>query len=182
VSIHFCLADRHEKRGCDNDQSWQPSQGGFIAFMHVPISLFDAGVAEVGVSSKQTGKARQAFMRSARQAGFFAQGNDRLVQPASPGTKPISSESNGDKQDKPTKEGAGGHGGGGGKIPPEIDPIIMGLLARLPKTGDVWPESERTLWLELLKGSFKLIYMDDDNQAMVQTNLRSLSGKDEAAN
>jgi hypothetical protein len=45
--------------------------------MHVPISLFDAGVAEVGVSSKQTGKARQAFMRSARQAGFFAQGNDR---------------------------------------------------------------------------------------------------------
>jgi hypothetical protein len=58
----------------------------------------------------------------------------------------------------------------------------MGLLARLPKTGDVWPESERTLWLELLKGSFKLIYMDDDNQAMVQTNLRSLSGKDEAAN
>jgi hypothetical protein len=137
---------------------------------------------EVGVSSKQTGKARQAFMRSARQAGFFAQGDDRLVRPASPGTKPISSESNAGKQDKQTKEGAGGHDGGGGKIPPEIDPIIMGLLARLPKTGDVWPESERTLWLELLKGSFKLIYKDDDKRAMVQANLRSLPGKDEAAN
>jgi hypothetical protein len=135
---------------------------------------------EVGVSSKQTGKARQAFMRSARQAGFFAQGDDRLVRPASPGTKPINSESS--KQDKPTKEGAGGHDGGGGKIPPEIDPIIVGLLARLPKTGDVWPESERTLWLELLKGSFKLIYKDDDKRAMPQANLRSLSGKDEAAN
>ena len=82
----------------------------------------------------------------------------------------------------PTKEGTGGHDGGGGKIPPEIDPIIVGLLARLPKTGAVWPESERTLWLELLKGSFKLIYKDDDKRAMVQANLRSLSEKDEAAN
>jgi hypothetical protein len=37
---------------------------------------------------------------------------------------------------------------------------IRGLLARLPKSGDVWPEQERNLWLELLKGSFKLIYKD----------------------
>jgi hypothetical protein len=42
---------------------------------------------EVGVSSKQTGKARQAFMRSARQAGFFEHGEDRLVRPAGPGTR-----------------------------------------------------------------------------------------------
>ena len=38
--------------------------------------------------------------------------------------------------------------------------IIKGLLARLPKSGDVWPEADRVLWLELLKGSFKLIYRD----------------------
>jgi hypothetical protein len=64
---------------------------------------------EVGVSGKQTGKARQAFMRSARQAGFFAHGEDRLVRPADPGTKPISAENNGVKQDvKPKKEGGGG--------------------------------------------------------------------------
>ena len=58
----------------------------------------------------------------------------------------------------------------------------MGLLARLPKTGDVWSESERTLWLELLKGSFKLIYRDDDKRAVVKADLQSLSKKDEAAN
>jgi hypothetical protein len=34
-----------------------------------------------GVAPRQTDKARQAFERSARQAGFFAQGEDRLVQP-----------------------------------------------------------------------------------------------------
>jgi hypothetical protein len=34
------------------------------------------------------------------------------------------------------------------------------LLKRLPKTGDVWPEADRKLWLQLLEGSFKLIYKD----------------------
>jgi len=38
--------------------------------------------------------------------------------------------------------------------------IIRGLLARLPKTGDVWPDAQRKLWLNLLEGSFKLIYRD----------------------
>jgi hypothetical protein len=51
----------------------------------------------------------------------------------------------------------GGGGGGGGAV---IDPIIQGLLARLPKSGDVWPEEQRKLWLQLLEGSFRLIYKD----------------------
>jgi hypothetical protein len=44
----------------------------------------------------------------------------------------------------------------------EIDPIIQGLLGRLPKSGDVWPEADRKLWPDLLAGSFKLIYKDKD--------------------
>jgi hypothetical protein len=39
-----------------------------------------------------------------------------------------------------------------------FDPIILGLLARLPKSGEVWAEAERKPWLQLLEGSFKLIY------------------------
>lgn len=31
--------------------------------------------------------------------------------------------------------------GGGGGEQPLIDPIIQGLLSRLPKAGDVWPEA-----------------------------------------
>ena len=46
--------------------------------------------------------------------------------------------------------------------PPDIDPIIRGLLARLPQSGDVWPGIERKLWLQLLEGSFKLIYKDSE--------------------
>jgi hypothetical protein len=29
-----------------------------------------------------------------------------------------------------------------------------------PKSGDVWPEDDRKLWLELLEGSFRPIYKD----------------------
>jgi hypothetical protein len=31
------------------------------------------------------------------------------------------------------------------------------------KSGDVWPETERKLWLQLLEGSFKLIYKDKES-------------------
>lgn len=34
--------------------------------------------------------------------------------------------------------------------PPSVDPIIQGLLARLPQSGAVWPEADRKLWLDLL--------------------------------
>jgi hypothetical protein len=54
----------------------------------------------------------------------------------------------------------GGGAGGDGGDQVDIDPVIRGLLACLPKSGDVWPEAERKLWLELLAGSFKLIYKD----------------------
>jgi hypothetical protein len=55
------------------------------------------------------------------------------------------------------------NGRSGGDEPPAIDPIIAGLLKRLPKSGDVWPESDRKLWLNLLEGSFKLIYKDKND-------------------
>jgi hypothetical protein len=30
-------------------------------------------------------------------------------------------------------------------------------------SGEVWPEAERKLWLQLLEGSFKLIYKEAAN-------------------
>src|SRR4051812_41576788 len=95
------------------------------AFLHVPLyrrifehhdgyTLPGAGplerfMREAGVSPKQTGKARQAFMRSARQAGFFAHGEDRLVRPSfpnAPGTRPVESAEKPEQRERP--------GGGGG--------------------------------------------------------------------
>jgi hypothetical protein len=148
------------------------------AFLNVPLygriydnykgyTLPGAGALEkfmrdVGVSPKQTGKARNAFTRSAKQAGFFAHGEDRLVRPADrgPGTMPIEPTKS-ENEDRKESDKVGGNGGGGGGDRPDIDPIIDGLLVRLPKPGEVWPEAKRKLWLQLLEGSFKLIYKDE---------------------
>ncbi len=115
-----------------------------------PGKTLEGEIVGLGVAEKQKGRARQAFERSAQEAGYFEHGNNRLVRP---GVAPDPTKTDG----KP-KVGGGGNGGGGDQT--EIDPIIRGLLARLPKSGEVWPEGERKLWLELLSGSFKLIYKD----------------------
>jgi len=100
-----------------------------------------------GVSPKQTGKARQAFLRAAKQAGFFAHGEDRLVRPAlsGPGTKPI--------EDQPEKDGMKKRGGGSG---PD-DPLIQALIQKLPTAGP-WTVDERVTWLKMLAMAFDITY------------------------
>ena len=44
----------------------------------------------------------------------------------------------------------------------EIDPIIRALLTHLPPPGDVWPKEARKLWLDLLTGSFGMIYREPE--------------------
>lgn len=47
-----------------------------------PDSGLEQKISDLGVSAKQTAKARQAFQKSAEQAGFFRHGRQRLVPPA----------------------------------------------------------------------------------------------------
>jgi hypothetical protein len=47
-----------------------------------PDEGLEQKILDLGVSVKQTARARQAFQRSAELAGFFKMGKDRLVQPA----------------------------------------------------------------------------------------------------
>lgn len=47
-----------------------------------PDSGLERKISDLGVSVKQTAKARQAFQRSAELAGFFKHGRQRLVPPA----------------------------------------------------------------------------------------------------
>lgn len=139
------------------------------AFLNVPLyrAIFDkyrggvlpsqAAALEremvgMGVSDKVKDRARQTFERSAEQAGYFEHGKNRLVMPAV-STVRAPTEAAPDEENK-------GSGGSGGGPPAGVDPIIQGLLARLPPSGADWSEKDRDLWLELLRGSFKLIYKD----------------------
>lgn len=75
-----------------------------------PAKALEREMAALGVAPKQADKARQAFERSARQAGFFAQGDDRLVQPRldPPATRLL------DLGEHPTETHERDKGGGGG--------------------------------------------------------------------
>lgn len=117
-----------------------------------PLERF---MREIGVSSKQTGKARQAFMRSARQAGFFAHGEDRLVRPSfpggSPGTRPIEPSANGEDAKKT--------GGGSGSDLPPLDGLILALVKKLPPAGTAdWKAADRIMWLQMAAMAFQMAY------------------------
>jgi hypothetical protein len=88
-----------------------------------PDSGLEQKISDLGVSVKQTAKARQAFQRSAELAGFFKMGKERLVQPANlPGS---------DKPPAPPRE-------------PKQDGEMPASTATLPAP---LPE----LWLKLLQ-------------------------------
>jgi hypothetical protein len=111
----------------------------------------------LGVSEKVKDRARQTFERSAEQAGFFAHGRNRLVMPGIAARAPEAAP----PPELPEQPEIKKNGNGDGGLPPGVDPIIAGLLKRLPKSGDVWPKTQRKLWLQLLEGSFDLIYEDE---------------------
>jgi hypothetical protein len=126
-----------------------------------PPKALEREIEKLGVAPKQTDRARQVFERSAQQAGFFAQGSDRLVEPAfkdkgGPLTKPISQSA---KQ-------YGSHGGddGGGR---ELHPFIRGLLETLPEPKTEWSGRDRVKWLNAAAQIFDLIYEGSDGTIQV---------------
>lgn len=158
----------------------QESRGRVEAFLSVPLykAIYEryrgnmlppqVGLervfADLGVAAKQTDRARQAFQRSAEQAGFFAAGKDRLVAPitsprqtASP--TPVRTPVN-EQGIEPT---GGGGGGGGGR---SLNPFIQGLVDSLPEPGKEWSEPEREQWLSAAKSIFGLIYRTTPKQLM----------------
>jgi hypothetical protein len=114
------------------------------------VAALEKFMRDVGVAPKQTGKARQAFLRAAKQAGFFAHGEDRLVRPmlSGPGTKPIEGS-----KVEPEKDGVKKNGDGSG---PD-DPLIQALIQKLPPAGP-WAADERVTWLKMLAMAFDITY------------------------
>jgi hypothetical protein len=153
------------------------------AFLHVPLyktvydkfkglplpqgTALEREMVGMGVSQKQSDKARQAFQRSAQSAGFFAFGTTKLVLPSiksshvdtTPPPPPPAEE------DEKLRRG-GGNGGGNGS---GLHPFVQGLLETLPPTTTAakaeWSLQERTDWLQTAAGIFNLIYKAADGDA-----------------
>jgi hypothetical protein len=121
---------------------------------------------EFGVAPKRGGNARLAFERSARQAGFYEHGDDRLVAPIvssaeTPRTaelaatiEPITSKATAVTYASVLK-GPGRHH------------LIEGLFQELPDPGVKWGTTERARWLRLAASVFDVLYPADDGKTFI---------------
>ena len=135
-----------------------------------PAAAIERMMESLGVPPKQKEKARQVFMRSAKQAGYFEINPERLIAPVT-GSKG-SADTN--HEDIKLPHGGGGNGGGGD----ELDPLISGLVKRLPTPGSVWSISARVKWLQAAANNFDLIFEADasDNGKSIAISSQDESG------
>ena len=113
-------------------------------------------MAALGVAPKQADKARQAFQRSAKYAGFFEFGADRLVPPANGGPQPSIPIPTPPLADSKLPNGGGGGGGSGD----DLHPFVRGLLQKLPVPETEWSIEGRAKWLTAAVNIFDLMYLE----------------------
>ncbi|WP_379063420.1 hypothetical protein ACHMW4_20525 [Mesorhizobium sp. UC22_110] len=123
-----------------------------------PMKALEREMQKLGVSSKQTDKARQAFERSARQAGYFESGEDRLVRPkAELPTKRLDDDEADRRRDAEQEKVGGDSKGVSGKSYGGYHPFIEGLLSELPEEFNGWSVTEQAEWLRAAASIFKLL-------------------------
>jgi hypothetical protein len=120
-----------------------------------PHGLEQALVA-MGVAVKQRTNARYAFDRSAKQAGFFEHGMDRLVAPVGfaarvettpAGIPSLSEAAFTGHTEAPQRE---------------LDGVITALIDKLPIKGP-WPTEKRVAWLKMMAMAFDMAYGNEPN-------------------
>ena len=127
---------------------------GFRGNALPPDNALEAEFHRLGVAKKQTAKARWAFQRSAKTAGYFHAGAGRLVKPGfattEPGAREIEDPTRSDNAvSEPTTETS---------QPRKYHLFVEGLLERLPPTGKTWPLKERIAWLNAAAVAFDLLH------------------------
>lgn len=132
-----------------------------------PVQGLEAEIVNLGVSSKQKDKARQVFMRSAKQAGFFEFTTDRLVLPV-PQKRPeklateVGLRKPGEQRDSRQRT----------VEEMELHPIIKGLVQKIPPAETEWSTEDRAKWLQAAAKIFDLFYLDSDaNKGTIKVEL-----------
>jgi hypothetical protein len=111
-----------------------------------------------GVAPKQKSHARWAFDKSARQAGFFSAGEDRLIEPIMGAVSQIDTgrsqpDERDDAPDNPRRQTNDRTDEMG-----NFHPFIQGLIDTLPEPETNWAVEGRAKWLQAAAHIFDLIY------------------------
>jgi hypothetical protein len=115
-------------------------------------------------------------MRSAREPGFFAHGEDRLVRPAAIGA-PLEGGRGGAEGDTKDGEGTGSGTGGGGESL-DLDPLLIALLKKVPSADKGWPGPQRVRWFRTFAMNVSQIYDGEGDPVEMKIDLE----KNETAN
>ena len=120
-----------------------------------PIGLEQAFVS-FGVSPKQKDKARQAFDRSARSAGFFpTPAEDRLVQPVFSSSAGEQTEERHHASTIPSMAPASTPTP---KAFANVPSYIAWLIETLPPQGSEWDRQAQADWLQAVAQAFRVVF------------------------
>ncbi len=122
---------------------YEQYKGGIIP----PAAALERDMVLLGVAEKQKDRARQAFEKSAEQAGFFEHGKNKLVPPGVIAAK---------LNTPPAEDKVGNGNSALAELSPQ-DPLIAALIQKLPKNGP-WDAASRIAWLNLMNMAFQLSY------------------------
>ena len=132
-----------------------------------PHAAIQHQMESAGVAPKQTEKARQVFLRSARDAGFFEINSDRLAKPST-SDQPEQSGGTGVRE-KQTAD----HRTSGGESEGRLHhPLIEALLAQMPPPGTKWEQARCVMWLQAILLSLGMIYEDFDELRDIEISVR----------
>jgi hypothetical protein len=137
-----------------------------------PVAAIERLLESLGVAPKQKDKARQAFMRSAKHAGFMEIAQDRLATPANIGASATDAAEAASQDFGEDRRGNNGNGGGGGGDPPQLHHFILGLLGKLPTPETDWATKDRIKWLQTAANIFDLIYTHGDDEAAIEVKIK----------
>jgi hypothetical protein len=130
-----------------------------------PMKALEREMVTLGVIPTQSAAARQIFQRSARQAGYFNSGEDRLVRPRTSSSATTQTDTIeqavADAPPKRRDEDSGARRSGSSSDSAQYHPFVQGLLQTMPEPGTVWTIEGRAAWLEAAANIFKLIYQGD---------------------
>lgn len=133
-----------------------------------PPPAMERLIETMGVAPKQKDKARQVFMRSAKQAGLFELSSDRMTPPPLVSQGASSNHPTPAHEDtKDRKHSSHSHSGGGGGD--QLHPFIRGLIDKLPVPDSEWDLSARAKWLTTAANIFDLMYTDPNPSGLVVT-------------
>jgi hypothetical protein len=144
---------------------YEKLKGGMLP----PVAAIERSMEAAGVAPKQKDKARQVFIRSAKQAGFFEIDQSRLTYPPNTGAAPAAQP-----PEKDAKQNGGGTGSGGGND--TLHPFIKGLLDKLPTPESEWSIQARAKWLQTASNIFDLMYKAeaDDSLKIIEVKVAAL--------